>query len=94
MKNNDPEWQREYFGRHTQLVPAEFAYGYKYAGPLSDPDRVQRAIPAECTVYTPTPFNEPAVPVPQVDLRFGRPHRWKKAVTRIRRKRPAKKSNR
>lgn len=92
MKNSDPDWQREeYFGKHTQLVPAEFAYGYHYQGPLADPGRVQRAIPADGTVGDPDPY---AVPVPQVELRFGRPHKWKKAVTRARRKRPAKINNR
>ena len=80
-----PEWQEEnYFGRHTQLVPAEFAYGYKYQGPLADPGRVQRAIPADGTVGDPDPYD---VPAPQVDLRFGR---QKRAVTRARRKRSKK----
>lgn len=47
MRNNNPEWQQEYFGRHVQMVPAEFASGYQYRGP------VIRAIPAEGQVTDP-----------------------------------------
>lgn len=88
MRNPNPEWQQEYLGRHVQYVPAEFAYGYQYRGPLADPGRVQRAIPADGAVMDPIP-----VPVPQVDLMMGRPHKWKKAVTRARRKRSGKVKN-
>lgn len=85
LRNSRAEWQNDYFGRHVQLVPAEYATGYQYRGPLADPGRVQRAIPADGTVYDSSLYN---VPTPQVDLRFGKPHKWKKAVTRTRRKRP------
>lgn len=78
--NDPPEWQRDYFGRHMQLVPATDAHGYQYrpCQPSVNPDQMIRASPY-------------AVPVPQVDLRMGRPHKWKRAVTRIRRKRPQRK---
>lgn len=92
--NDPPEWQRDYFGRHVKLVPAENAYGYQYRPweppyqPFGNPEQIIRAVPAEGMVTDQSPHS---VPVPQVDLRMGRPHKWKRAVTRIRRKRPQRK---
>lgn len=61
-----PEWQREYFGRHVQLVPAENARGYRYMPPaeipmqtyapyqpFGNPEQIIRAIPAEGRVQEP-----------------------------------------
>lgn len=54
------QWQAEceYFGKHTQLVPAEFARGYQHS--YNDPERVSRAIPVEGYVSDQTPFTEKA----------------------------------
>lgn len=88
--NDPPEWQRDYFGRHVQLIPAENAFGYQYRTwappyqPFGNPEQIIRAVPAEGMV---TDQSLHSVPVPQVDLRMGRPHKWKRTVTRLRRRR-------
>ena len=61
MKNANAAWQQEYFGRHVQLVPAEFARGYQY-------QPVIRAIPTEGRVDDSIPAWAGA---PQADYWMG-----------------------
>ena len=91
--NDPPEWQNDYFGRHVKLFPAVNAQGYPREPPrmpymaFPDAGMIQRAIPAEGAVTACQGAFTGQVPVPQVDLRMGRQHKWKRAVTRVRRKR-------
>ena len=73
------QWQEEaYWGRHTQLVPAQFARGYQY---ITYPDRNQviRAIPADGYVQDQTALRN-NVPTPQIRIWFPekRKGRWRR----------------
>lgn len=80
MRNRNAEWQQEWFGRHVQLVPAEFAWGYQYR-PWGDAAQVQRAIPAEGRVGDPGPKWDRA---PQAAYWLGEPKKYyPDAIARI-----------
>lgn len=75
MRNRDAEWQRDWFGKHVQMIPAANAQGYQYRTrparaeyrPFEE-ERILRAIPAEGRIHDGGPAWAGA---PQADYWLG-----------------------